>query len=583
MCFLNNLKTLGYKGWRYDFVHGFDPYYFTLYNNATSPTFSVGEYYNSDKQIIQNWIDATGSGAFDFPTYFTLKSIIRDNNYSYLNNNGAPSGGIGWDSRNNTTFVENHDTPRYDTPNNVLNSNNVGQTYAYLLTHPGIPCIYWPHLFDWGTTVKTEITNLVSIRKDAGIHSQSGVEIVASQTNLYAAIINGTNYQVALKMGSANWSPSGGNWELETSGINYAVWKNEPIQPTAFFKVYTQYYSTVYSWDDNQNAKNGAWPGIALNEEGNGWFSANVPVTCTNIIFSNNVANQTIDLYTCEDSPYFYNNAWYSNPPVTSNNSFVIYVQDYTHLYSWDTNQNATNGNWPGVILNTGTTWKSIVVPGNCSNLIFNNNGANQTNDLYTCEDTPYYYQGVWYATDPLANNNTNFTIYTQNYTHAYSWDANQNATNGNWPGVVMSNANNGYVSAIVAGNCTNIIFSNNGSNQTSNLSTCSDMSFYYNNTWHENAASSRLSNTPIKTNTLDSNNLFIGPNPAEENIQIISKKQNLKKYEFISLYGNTLVSKDALNKERINMDVSFIKRGMYVLKITFMDDSVINKNIILK
>ncbi|WP_299892079.1 starch-binding protein [uncultured Lacinutrix sp.] len=419
--FLNNLKSLGYKGWRYDFVHGFDEYYFTLYNNATNPTFSVGEHYTSNKQVIQDWIDATGSTAFDFPTYFTLKSVVRDNNYSYLNNNGSASGGIGWDSRNNTTFVENHDTPRYDQPNNVLNAGNVGQTYAYLLTHPGVPCIYWPHLFDWGNNVKTEITDLVGIRKAAGIHSQSNMSIQTAQNGVYAAIITGDNYEVAMKMGPNSWSPQGNGWTLAASGNNYAVWtKGNTSPPTSdSFTIYVQNYSTIYSWDDNQNATNGNWPGTNLTDLGNDWFSTTVSGTCSNIIFSNNGSNQTSDLYTCNDKPYYYQGNWYANDPTSGNtNTFTVYVQGYSHLYSWDNNQNATNGNWPGTTLNNaGNGYVSATVPGNCSNIIFSNNGSNQTADLNTCSDKPYFYNNSWHSNPANGKINTQLDLNTINNT----------------------------------------------------------------------------------------------------------------------------------------------------------------------
>ncbi|WP_298954910.1 starch-binding protein [uncultured Nonlabens sp.] len=402
--FLNNLKTLGYSGWRYDFVHGFDPYYFTLYNNATNPSITVGENYNSNKQVVQDWINNTGSAAFDFPTYFTLKAAVRDNNYSYLVNSGAASGGIGWDSRNYVTFIENHDTPRYDTPNNVLNAGNVGQTYAYLLTHPGVPCIYWPHLMDWGNGPKTEITELIAVRKDAGIHSQSNLSIEASQNGLYAAIIDGDNYQVAMKLGPNDWSPSGSGWNLASSGNNFAVWTKNSSSSTPVntsFKVYTQDYSTIYSWDNGLNATNGGWPGTSLVNEGNGWFSGTVQGDCSNLIFSNNGASQTANLYTCSSTPYYYQGNWYANPPVGGGNSntMTVYVQGYTHLYSWDDNLNATNGGWPGVALsNAGNGYMSATISSNCSNLIFSNNGSNQTSDLYTCSDATYYFNNQWNA-----------------------------------------------------------------------------------------------------------------------------------------------------------------------------------------
>ena len=498
--FLNNLKTLGYKGWRYDFVHGFDTYYFTLYNNATNPTYSVGENFNSNKQVIQDWIDATGSAAFDFPTYFTLKAVVRDNNYSYLNNNGSASGGIGWDPKNNTTFVENHDTPRYDLPNNVLNAGNVGQTYAYLLTHPGVPCIYWPHLFDWGNTAKTQITDLVAIRKAAGIHSQSNLSIETAQNGVYAAIINGDNYDVAMKMGPNDWSPQGNGWTLAASGNNYAVWTKTTVTPNPdTFTVFVQGYSTIYSWDDNLNATNGNWPGNTLTDLGNGWFSATVSGTCSNIIFSNN--------------------------------------------------------------------------------------GGNQTADLYTCNNTPYYYQGNWYANDPTTNNTNTFTVYVQGYSHVYTWDDNLQATNGNWPGATLDNAGNGYVSKTITGNCSNIIFNNNGANQTADLSTCSNEPYYYNNTWHSGPASSRLLGNTLES--LPSKSIRIAPNPIDNTTEVsleITETETPVSITLTGLRGTKYtvfngVLKQGKHRIRINTDVYNLQPALYLCKIN-INGTITNKKV---
>lgn len=403
--FLNNLKAIGYKGWRYDFVHGFTPSYFIEYNNATSPTYTVGENFNSNKQVVQDWIDASQSNAFDFPTYFTLKSVIRDNNYSYLANNGQASGGIGWDPRNYTTFVENHDTPRYDTPNNVLNANNVGQTYAYLLTHPGVPCIYWPHLFDWGSTAQNQIKQLITVRKQAGIHSQSQLRIETAQNGLYAAIIDGDNYSIAMKMGPQDWSPNNGNWELVTSGNNYAVWKetgDNPTPPTEF-TVYAYDYSHAYTWNDAQQVTSGNWPGTSLANDGDNWFKFDISGDCSNIIFSNNGANQTDDLVVCKETPYYYQGQFYSSKPTgTTNDTITLYIQNYTHAYAWE-NDVPSLGNWPGSAMdNIGNNWKSItIITDDCTNIVFSNNGANQTADLFGCANNPYYYNNRWNANPP--------------------------------------------------------------------------------------------------------------------------------------------------------------------------------------
>ncbi|NER18510.1 starch-binding protein [Spongiivirga citrea] len=400
--FLNNLKAIGYKGWRYDFVHGFTPSYFTEYNNATNPTYTVGENFNSNKQVVQDWIDASQSNAFDFPTYFTLKSVVRDNNYSYLANNDQASGGIGWDPRNYTTFVENHDTPRYDTPNNVLNAGNVGQTYAYLLTHPGVPCIYWPHLFDWGETVQNQIKELINARKEAGIHSQSSLDIVTAQQGLYAATIQGDNYKVAMKMGPQDWSPQGANWEIITSGPNYAVWKEGTSQPPSNFTVYAYNLNTAYTWNEQQQATSGNWPGATMASDGDGWYKTEVPADCTNIIFSNNGNGQTEDLIACASQPYYYEGQFYATKPDNNSGQLTLYTQNKTHAYTWENNQ-PTSGQWPGVAMQSiGNGWYQTTLNGNdCTNIIFSNAGADQTTDLFGCASAPYYYNNQWNTSPP--------------------------------------------------------------------------------------------------------------------------------------------------------------------------------------
>lgn len=408
---MNNLKAFGYDGWRYDFVHGFDEYYISLYNNNSNPTFSVGEYWTQDKQTIQNWIDDTGSTAFDFPTYYALKGVIRDNNYSYLAFQGSPAGGIGWDPKNYTTFIENHDTPSYDPSNNVLNGSNVGQAYAYLLTHPGIPTIFWSHLYEWGANVENEIKALIQVRKDAGIHSQSPVTIIQSQNGLYVASIAGDTKTVVLKMGYSNWGDPAnegisGTWNLDTYGTNYAVWSEGTPPNNGQMTVYAQGYTHAYAWDDNQNPLLGGWPGQALTSNGS-WNSITIPANCSNVIFSNNGANQTADLNTCDSTPYYYQGTWHSSDPTTGT-QMTVYVQGFSHYYAWDNNLNALVGGWPGSSLtDNGDGWYSGVIPANCSNVIFNNNGGNQTADLNTCGTTQYYYNGTWHSSNPLVGART--------------------------------------------------------------------------------------------------------------------------------------------------------------------------------
>jgi len=236
--FLRWLRTeIGVDGWRYDMVKGYPPYYVGLYNNATQPMFSIGEYFDGNRQTLTNWIDGTDSNygkanastAFDFTTHFNILSAVETDNFSNLNDGGRPSGLIGWWPAKAVTFVENHDTSPRD-PNFIANATTEYKTqrmmgYAYILTHPGTPCVFWPHYFDWGSNYKNQINKLVQIRKNAGISSTSRMAIMQATNGLYAAVIDGDRQRVVVKLGKNwGWQPGGNGWTLATSGERYAVW-----------------------------------------------------------------------------------------------------------------------------------------------------------------------------------------------------------------------------------------------------------------------------------------------------------------------------------------------------------------------
>lgn len=225
-------SDIGYDGWRYDYSKGYAGSYVAQYNTATSPVLSVGEFWddlnlndtNPHRQRLCNWIDSTNakSAAFDFTTKGILQQAVANCEYWRLKDSeGKPSGLMGWWPGKAVTFLDNHDTgPSTGGGQNhwPFPSSGVMQGYAYILTHPGIPCVYWVHFFDWG--LKQEIQTLMKIRKSQGIHSESKVTIMAADSSKYAAVIDS---KVAVKIGPGDWSPGTG-WTLLAYGTNYAVW-----------------------------------------------------------------------------------------------------------------------------------------------------------------------------------------------------------------------------------------------------------------------------------------------------------------------------------------------------------------------
>ena len=237
--FMRWLKNeVGFDGWRYDMVKGYAPYYTQMYNEASSPIFSVGEFYDGNRQLIANWIDGTDTGtkanassAFDFTTRYAIIAAVESERYEGLNDNGLPSGLIGWWPAKSVTYVESHDTsPRDPKFIQTASAEYKAQRligYAYILTHPGIPCVFWPHYFDWGQAYKTSLQVLINIRKAAGITSTSRMGILAAGNELYAAVIDGDQQRVVVKLGrNWGWNPGAG-WTLAASGDRYAVWTQQ--------------------------------------------------------------------------------------------------------------------------------------------------------------------------------------------------------------------------------------------------------------------------------------------------------------------------------------------------------------------
>jgi alpha-amylase len=265
--YLIQLKSFGYRGWRYDMVHGYQAKWIALYNRLTQPTFSVGEY-DWDKQAQQRgwvWETATNSAppgadhlktsssVFDFASQFSLKSI-NSGNYTALYGFGNGIGlvgdttdGLPWKNRA-VTFLENHDTgyrtnedgtPQPDHQfDSFANNWQVEQAYAYILSHPGVPSVYWKHYFDWGSDLQNKIKALINARKIAGVNAGSKVDVQdnAKSAGVYAARITGRNGELYVRVGGSDqqWQPGASGYtgyREYAQGAGWRVWIKLPGNP----------------------------------------------------------------------------------------------------------------------------------------------------------------------------------------------------------------------------------------------------------------------------------------------------------------------------------------------------------------
>ncbi|MEM6328430.1 MAG: alpha-amylase C-terminal beta-sheet domain-containing protein [Bacteroidota bacterium] len=230
--------TIGFDGWRFDYVRGFHGRFVGAYNRATQPAFSVGEIWpdipdgsydamgaavDAHRQIIIDWIDATGgtSAAFDFTTKWQLMLAVERTEFGRM---GLVPGTIGWWPERSVTFLDNHDTgpsPGGGQTHWPFPAHRLGLGYAYLLTHPGTPTVYWPHLFGTEAEMRETLTTLLRLRREQGITSRSTVQVQMARDEVYAAVIDGTT---AIAIGPGDWSPKDTGWALAAQGLDWAVW-----------------------------------------------------------------------------------------------------------------------------------------------------------------------------------------------------------------------------------------------------------------------------------------------------------------------------------------------------------------------
>ena len=296
------LKRAGFVGWRYDYVKGFAGDYVGYYNAMSDAVFSVGEYWPDDgdwADKIGDWITDTGktinstagkkSRAFDFVLKQNLNNAFgwykaTENGPDHSNDteenwNLALLADSSTLMRSNPsaaiTFVDNHDTGSTQ-QHWELSWYDVPVAYAYILTHPGMPCVASQHYFaedGWqyrgaetvpGTTktMKEHINYLIQLRQDLGIEYDDTVTVLASSQTNYVAKIVGTKGEIIVKIGGDAYTPTGTGYTENYpiySGTNFAIWQKgnagvEPVKAT-----YTITIPDDQMWIYDASAKIFAW------------------------------------------------------------------------------------------------------------------------------------------------------------------------------------------------------------------------------------------------------------------------------------------------------------------------------------
>lgn len=258
-------------------------------------------------------------------------------------------------------------------------------------------------------------------------------------------------------------------------------------------------------------------------------------------------------------------------------------------IYYWAVTPSGQTTAWPGVpMISEGDGWYRFTLAGaNCAQVIFSNNGGNQTPDLSRCSEG-WYIDGVWYDQQPTPA--TGLTIHFKkpanwNTAHMHYWNVTPASIPGtNWPGVSMQNDGNGWYSyTIPQATCTNIVFNDNGGNQTSDLSRCGEG--WYDNGWSSTARRTQQVLVPSHT-TLQTR---ISPNPSSKYTLVsfgLSKVQTIQ----IKVYdqrGNEVLSNIAKRLGQGNhsvvIDTGKLASGVYIIQLNTARGTIQKRLVIQK
>ena len=408
--YLKYLKDdLGYTGFRYDMVKGFDGSHVADYNDATGVEFSVGEYWDGNDKI-ESWIKRTNkkSAAFDFQFRYNVRDAVNgaangkvttSSDWSKLNSNDNLMHDANY-RRYAVTFVENHDTQyrSKDSQNDPLRKDTIAAN-AYMLAMPGTPCIFQPH---WNA-YKSEIKEMIAARKYAGITNMSNYDNKQSKKTLYVNEVTGTKHKLLVAVGNdaAGYAGETGYTKI-LSGYHYAYFLSNDAE-TSWTSMPSGSYeegfkTTLTAVSQTEGAKlvytlNGSTPTAKSTTVESG-KEISINGTCTlkvGLLVNGEVRNIATHQYTIEKFKAY---------------KFMVYVNadavkwSPLYCYTW---KKEPAVKWPGEKMTEtktigGKTWyyKEVSIDNATElvNVIFNNgNGTDkpQTVDITGLTNTAYF------------------------------------------------------------------------------------------------------------------------------------------------------------------------------------------------
>ena len=391
-----------FDGWRFDVAKGFKAAHFGEYAKEAGQYLSVGEYLDGNFDLVNNWVNGTGkqSMAFDFPLKFNgLNDGLKGGDLTKLVWSNQPAGLIHNDMRRYAvTFVDNHDTFERGNGNDfaaIGQKDLILQANAFILSSPGIPCVFYPH---WAK-YKEDIKPMILARKAVGVHSQSAVSITESARDKYVATVTGKNGTLIVKIGSgSNAASTPAGYTKAAAGNNWAIYiktNSAPAPKLVVSPAGGRYIGGVTVTLSAINADK-----IYYTLDGTEPSTAS-PIYSAPIEIKSNTTLKAMAMGTGGQTSV------QTHDYQTEHNGEPITVRfrkpagwNAVYLWAWDNNGNLFPGGasakWPGEpITDEGNGWWSHTFDAaNYEvNLVYNEgkaSGGKQTNDLYTDKSICY-------------------------------------------------------------------------------------------------------------------------------------------------------------------------------------------------
>ena len=439
-------EDMGYTGFRYDMVKGFDGSHVADYNDATGVEYSVGEYWDGNDKI-ESWINRTNkkSAAFDFQFRYNVRDAVNgaangkvttSSDWSKLNSNDNLMHDANY-RRYAVTFVENHDTQKRSESeqNDPLRKDTIAAN-AYMLAMPGTPCVFQPH---W-RAYKQEIKSMIEARKLAGITNMSNYTNKMAQTACFANETTGDKAKLIVVVGNNTkaYTP-GADYTQILEGYHYRYYLSKSAE-TAWCNIPSGEYEAGFkakltAVSQNSNAKlvyttDGTDPTAKSKQVATG-NTINIDETCTlkvGLLSNGTVTGIRTYNYTVKAfEPYTI--TIYANADQVTNWGSAMY------FYAWNSSETFTKA-WPGTAVTAtktlnGKKWyymdfkiksKDAIV-----NIIFNQgkdkkqsvdmNAGNstkyyeitttQSNGKYTCKDVTAIWAPTGITGTPTISNTT--------------------------------------------------------------------------------------------------------------------------------------------------------------------------------